>query len=109
MTDVPVLSFVEAPPAPTTINVLLYGPGGCGKSVAAATAPGPVMWVNCQGRNALAFPRRIARERNTTIFEVEFNRETPDPVGQFRSVLSHISNGVEPVPRTLVIDTLGDL
>jgi hypothetical protein len=101
--------FVQAPPAPTSINCILYGPGGSGKSTAAATAPGPILWANCQGANALAYPRTVAAKRGTAIHEVEFNRETPDPVGQFRALLSHIASGNEPVCRTLVVDTLGDL
>jgi hypothetical protein len=55
------LTFVDPPAAPETFNVLLYGPPKSGKSTAAATAPGPILWVSAEGPGALAYARKIAR------------------------------------------------
>src|SRR5262249_9893322 len=49
------LMFEEPPPVPDTANFLLYGPPKSGKSTAAATAPGPILWVSAEGPGALAF------------------------------------------------------
>lgn len=100
------LTFFQAPPAPDTFNVLLYGPAGSGKSTAAATAPGPILWLNFEGPNALAHARKIAAERGTAIHEVRV-AHTQDPRQVLRSAVNHIVNGAEPHCRTLVVDTIG--
>lgn len=99
------LTFVEAPPVPETFNVLLYGPPKSGKSTAAATAPGPVMWVSAEGPGALAYARKIARQRGTAIFEVQIRPET-DTRAELRKVIKHIRSGADPQVKTVVIDTL---
>lgn len=37
----------------TTCNIMLYGPTGAGKSMGAASAPGPIMYLNGDGDDAL--------------------------------------------------------
>ena len=61
-TEAPAL--FDAPPAlgPEHFNVLLYGPPGTGKTTAAATAPGPIVWINLEGTGAMAYARRVAAE-----------------------------------------------
>lgn len=100
------LTFYDAPPAPETFNVLLYGPAGSGKSTAAATAPGPILWLNFEGANALAHARKVAAERGTAIHEVRV-AHTDDPRNVLRAAVNHILDGAEPVCRTLVVDTIG--
>lgn len=105
MSDIPSLMFEEAPPVPETFNVLLYGPPKSGKSTAAATAPGPILWVNAEGPNALGFARKVARERGTDILEVRIGRRD-DAQSILRQILSHVLRGEEPQPATVVVDTM---
>jgi hypothetical protein len=102
MTDI---VFIDADDAPETANILLYGETGAGKSTAAATAPGPIMWINAEGPGALAFPRKVARERGTQIYEARIPRgHSPRPV--LRQVIEHLKNGTEPQVKTVVVDTV---
>lgn len=100
------LTFVAAPAAPETFNVLLYGPPKAGKTTAAATAPGPIMWVNLEGPGALGHARRVAAQRGTVIHEVR-----PERTDKLRPVLDsvyqHVVSGAEPQVCTVVVDTLG--
>lgn len=99
------LLFIEDPGAPDTFNVLLYGETGSGKSTAAATAPGPIMWVNAEGPGALAYPRKVARERDTQIYEARIPRNlSPRPI--LRQVIEHVRDGTEPQVQTVVVDTV---
>jgi hypothetical protein len=107
MTDLG-LTFLEAPPAPATLNFLLYGPPGSGKSTAAATAPGPILWINAEGPNALAYARKTATARGTGILEVAVPRgEDPRPI--LDQVYVHVRDRKDPAPATVVVDTLGKL
>lgn len=100
------LLFAAAPPAPDTVNLLAYGPPGSGKTTFAATAPGPVLVVNAEGPGALSYARKTAAERGTEIHEVRL-----DPLVPVRNtllqVVQHLRSGADPVPRTVVVDTLG--
>jgi hypothetical protein len=97
--------FMEEPGAPETFNVLLYGEAGAGKSTAAATAPGPILWINAEGPGALAYPRKVAKERGTRIYETRIARTiSPRPI--LREVLEHVKASSEPVVRTVVVDTV---
>jgi hypothetical protein len=53
-----VIRFVEPGEIPDTCNILLYGPSGSGKSTAAASAPGPILYLNADGPDALRYPRQ---------------------------------------------------
>lgn len=105
MSDLSTLAFVDAPPVPETFNVLLYGPPKSGKSTAAATAPGPVLWVSAEGPGALSYARKIAGQRGTQILEVRIDRQT-DARQVLRDVIRHVRDGLDPAPRTVVVDTL---
>lgn len=97
--------LVEETDVPETFNVLLYGPTGAGKSTAAATAPGPIMWVNAEGRGALAYPRRTALQRGSKIYEARVERDQ-DIRGRLKQVIQHIKWGREPQVQTVVVDTV---
>lgn len=97
--------FVEDLGVPETFNVLLYGPTGAGKSTAAATAPGPIMWVNAEGRGALAYPRRTALQRGSKIFEARVERDA-DVRGTMKRVVQHVKYGRKPHVQTVVVDTV---
>lgn len=105
MTDIPGLVFVDEPPVPRTFNCLLYGPAKSGKSTAAATAPGPIVWVSAEGPGALAYARKTANELGTQIKEVRVQRGD-DTRALLRNVIQHVRSGAEPVPATVVIDTI---
>lgn len=104
--------FADAPAAPDYFNVLLYGPPGSGKSTAAATSPGPIVWINAEGRNSMAFARKVARERGTTIREVRLEAGT-DPRPQLKDAERYLQASFLPDAEervgTVVIDTMGKL
>ena len=106
------LSFVTAEQAvPDTYNVLLFGPPKSGKTTAAATAPGPILWANAEGAGALGFARRIAAERGTEIHELPIPDGRQNGTGAASPILhalvDHIRSGNDPQPMTVVVDTLG--
>lgn len=41
------------------LNILLYGPPKSGKTVGAGSAPGPILYVNCERANALRYARKL--------------------------------------------------
>ena len=95
----------DTPPAfgPEHFNVLLYGPPGTGKTTAAATAPGPIIWINLEGTGAMAYARRVAAERGTDLLEMQL-RSDEDPRPRLRQAVAYAdTNDVQ----TIVIDTWG--
>lgn len=99
------IQFIDDADTPETANFLLYGETGAGKSTGAATAPGPIMWINAEGPGALAYPRKVARERGTQIYEARILRtESPRPI--LRQVIEHVREGTEPKVQTVVVDTV---
>lgn len=48
------LNFVE-PLTEAHMNILLYGPPKTGKTVGAATAPGPILYLNADRPNATRY------------------------------------------------------
>ena len=104
MTDL-ALELFSTEQLPSTVNILLYGPAGAGKSTAAASAPGPVMFINLEGPNALHYARKTARDADTEVLEVRVDWGE-DPRAYFReSFVAAKERGVN----TIVIDTLGKL
>ena len=96
---IPALEFVEPGEAPDTQNVLLYGPPGSGKSVGASTAPGPILWLNAEGPNALRFARKHSKAE---IREVEVAGDA-----SLKAAFLYIreGNGI----KTVVMDTIGEV
>lgn len=105
MSDLASLEFVNDTGAPASVNILAYGPPKSGKSTAAATAPGPILWINAEGPGALAYARKVAAERHTQILEVRIERTT-DARALLRQVLQYLNGSEQPQPRTVVVDTL---
>lgn len=98
-TAVPDLEFVHPGDAPSTQNMLLYGPPGSGKTVGASTAPGPILWLNAEGPNALRFARKHS---DAEIREVEVTGD-----GSLKSAFLYIREGNSGV-QTIVMDTIGE-
>lgn len=106
-TDVPTgLQFAEPDPIPSHFNVLLWAPAKQGKSTAAATAPGPILWLNAEGVGALGYARKIAAERGTVIHEVTVDKKRRDAVQVLDRVYQHLRAGAEPRCETVVVDTV---
>lgn len=101
------LSFAEQEAVPTVVNVLLYGPPGAGKTAGACSAPGPILYVNAEGPNALAFGRKVARDRETEIHEVRINPKGGGTRQALSEVVAHVKSGAEPRCLTVVVDTVG--
>lgn len=95
------LSFVEPTAAPTTVNVLLYGPPGAGKTVAACSAPGPILVINAEGPGALRFARRL--HGNDKLREVAFQGK--QTLTDAYLYARDPANGVA----TVVVDSLGEV
>lgn len=100
------LVFADEPAAPETFNALLYGAPKSGKSTAAATAPGPILWVSAEGPGALAYARKTARDRGTRIMEVRVTNGD-DVRTTLREVVKFVrtTRGTD-APRTVVVDTI---
>jgi hypothetical protein len=108
MSDSP-LAFITAPAAPTSANFLLWGPPKSGKSTAAATAPGPILWINAEGPGALGYARKTAATRGTDLHEVAIGKHpgaSTDAAGVLDGVYRHVRDNLEPRPATVVVDTL---
>lgn len=94
------LEFVAPSKASATINALLYGPPGSGKSTGALSAPGPILIVNSEGQGGIRFARR--RFGDQKIRELTFaGKQT------FIDAYLYLKErkGGE---KTLVIDTIGE-
>lgn len=92
------LQFVDPQDKPTTLNVVLYGAPGSGKTTGALSAPGPVLYINAEGTNAAMFARRF--HVGTEIREVEVI--DGDTLNEALLYLRD-GNGIE----TVVIDSIG--
>jgi hypothetical protein len=100
VSDIPTgLVFVQPQTAFQTINVLLYGPGGSGKTIAATSAPGPVLVLNAEGPGGLAKARSLGRD----IREVAFTGQAV-----FRPFCEYVKGGAGGA-RTVVIDTVAKM
>jgi hypothetical protein len=99
MSDLPILTFVEPTIAFDTFNVLLYGPGGQGKTMGATSAPGPFLVLNSEGPGGLAKARSMGRD----IREVQF---TGTQV--LRPFCEYVKGGADGA-RTVVIDTVAKM
>jgi len=104
--DIPTLLFNDTPAVPDTFNVLLYGRPKSGKSTAAATAPGPILWVNAEGPGALGYARKTAAARGTEIHEVVVDQRLTSTTDLLDNVYRHVKSGADPVCQTVVVDTL---
>jgi|688.fasta_scaffold211894_4 hypothetical protein len=88
---------------PSTVNVLLYGAAGSGKTTAAASAPGPIVWINFEGESALSFARKRAEELGAEIKEVRI-RPDEDPRPRVQAATDFVRAGQA---ATIVFDTFG--
>lgn len=92
------MSFVTPSDTPTA-NLLLYGPGGSGKTTGAASGPGPVLYLNAESENALYH----ARTKQPKLLEVDMKG---------LSAMTAVYNEVKDHPEdwgTVVADPVADM
>lgn len=108
MSDLPTPLVFATPPSAEhkTFNVLLYGKPKSGKSTGAATAPGPILWINAEGANALDYARKVAAQRGTTIHEVRIDPAAKTCAATLDNVYRHVTSGADPQVQTVVVDTV---
>lgn len=94
------LDFVQPSAVAPTMNILLYGPGGTGKTVNACSAPGPVLVGNAEGESALRFAR--GKWGDDKIHEKAITK-----TADLDDIFLHVREGCE--EQTLVIDSVGEV
>lgn len=95
------LSFVAPSKAGQTLNFLLYGPPGSGKSTGALSAPGPVLVVNAEGPGGIRFARR--RFGDGKVRELAFTGKKT-----LEDAYLYLRDG-KGGEKTLVVDTVGEV
>lgn len=94
------LDFVQPSAVAPTMNILLYGPGGTGKTVNACSAPGPILVGNAEGESALRFARGKWGDDKIHEKAITCAKDLDD-------IFVHVREGCE--ERTLVIDSVGEV
>lgn len=94
------LEFVKPSANEPTLNFLLYGGPGTGKSTGAASAPGPILYGNAEGPGALRYARALYG--NDKFREVAITKKA-DLDALFR--YAREGHG----EKTVVIDTIGEV
>jgi hypothetical protein len=94
------LDFVQPSAVAPTLNILLYGPGGTGKTVNACSAPGPILVGNAEGESALRFARGKWGDDKIHEKAITSAKDLDD-------IFVHVREGCE--EKTLVIDSVGEV
>lgn len=95
------LDFVQPKDLAPTLNFLLFGPGGTGKTVNACSAPGPILVGNAEGESALRFARGMWGDEKIHEVEITGAKVLDD-------IYLHFAKG-DAVEKTLVIDSMGEV
>lgn len=93
------LQFVKPSTDTKYGKILLYGPPGAGKTNGAASAPGPILYLNAEGADALDFSREMFG--NDKIREVAFTGK--------QSMVDTYLHAKEGKEKTFVVDTIGEM
>jgi hypothetical protein len=93
------LEFVQ-PSKETHVNVLLYGPPKSGKTVGAASAPGPILYLNADRPNATRFAHRLHGD--------QIKEAMPQGFQSLVDVVTEITNNADAYG-TVVVDPIGEL
>ncbi len=92
------LTFVEPTSSPPTLNIVLYGPEGSGKTWGSLSAPGPILYLNAEGRNGVD----DAREHYGAAHIHEVTIDSPQVLDEAELYLRGGGEGEQ----TVVIDSL---
>lgn len=95
MTAKPKLSLVKPTETEQTLNVLLYGPPKVGKTIGAASAPKPMLYLNADRPNAT----RMAH----TMYD--FDEASVEDLSTLMAAMYEIDKGTY---KTVVVDPLGE-
>lgn len=95
------LEFVKPSAVELTQNILLYGGPGTGKSTGAASAPGPILYGNAEGRNALRFARKMHGDD-------KFHEFTIGRKADLDAIYLH-ARAAGSEEKTVVIDSVGEV
>lgn len=98
------LEFADSKPK-EHLGLLLYGQEGCGKSVAAVSAPAPMIYVNADRPGATRFARRLFPDKG--ILELPLTLEKG--WAPMEHLFAALRNGELNDVQTVVIDSLGRL
>lgn len=101
MSDVPVLTFVDPAESSDLYRVVLWAAGGQGKSVMAASAPGPIVVLSADRPGAYRFARK--HHAGKDIREVRFQGSQT-----LALVFKYLRDDAHDV-RTLIIDPWGNI
>lgn len=93
------IDFINPQEFSGTVNILLYGPPKTGKSTAAASAPGPLLYINMESPSALRFARRVNSGKEIREFRVQSGNDLDSAYLYLRD---------ENCP-TVVVDSIGEL
>lgn len=96
------LDFVTPSAGPATVNVLLFGPPGTGKTVGACSAPGPILVLNAEGAGAMRRAREL--HPDTEIREVAVTGKAV-----LDEAYLYLRDGAGKDVRTVVVDTVGEV
>lgn len=95
------LQFVTPSIEAAPLKALLYGPPGTGKTVAACSAPGPILYINAEGPDALTYSRKLYGDEK--IHEVAFKGKQT-----LVDTFLHLRGG-EGDEQTVVLDSVGEV
>lgn len=103
-TDIPdeLLTFVNPDETDLTFRVVLWAAPGQGKSVAAASAPSPILAVSADRPSAYRFARKHHGHTTDTLREVRFTG--PDTLAHVYKYLNE-----HPEIRTVIVDPLSNI
>lgn len=95
------ITFVEPALEAAPLKALLYGPPATGKSVAACSAPGPILYINAEGADALTFSRKLYG--NEKIHEIAFKGKQ-----SLIDAFLYLRDG-DGGEQTVVVDSIGEV
>lgn len=103
MSDIPSPVFVNPNEVATTYRFALYAASGEGKTVAACSAPRPLLAVNADRPSAFAFARKFHKLSPSDLREMRYEDETT-----LDSAYAYLRNEGQDV-RTVIVDPLGNI
>lgn len=95
------LTFIEPSARPKTLNVVLFGPAGQGKTTGALSAPGPIVFGNAEGENGARYARRAFPDKTIREFVITGRKDLDD-------LELYLADGADG-GKTVVLDSVGEI